>query len=120
MDLAIETEPGESRWAAWFEFVLERFRESRLAESLALADQLDGTLDAATLARIASVCRDTDRVDNASREALEELVTHYGDVHPAHPAEGRLVRHLLSLAVHRASGLQHGLGHLAAQPACIS
>lgn len=91
----------------WFRFVLERADQGRLAETLVLADQLDGQVDPATLARIITVCRDADRVEDAGQELLEELVTGYADWRPCHPAEGRLVRQLLSAAVRRAAALQH-------------
>lgn len=107
LDLAAADSPEELPFAAWFEFVLESGQRGRLAETLLLADELDGPLDGPTLARVAAVCHDADRVERASQATLEELVSRYADLQPAHPVEGRLVRHLLSGAVRRAAELQH-------------
>lgn len=107
LDLAAADSLEESPFAAWFEFVLESGQRGRLAETVLLADELDGSLDGPTLTRVAGICRDTDRVERASQATLEELVSRYADLQPAHPVEGRLVRHLLSGAVRRAAELQH-------------
>lgn len=115
LDLGCAVQPADSPYSAWFEFILERFAEGRLAETIAVADQLDGTLDRQLPVRIAAVCRDADRVERASQATLEELAARYGDVHPVHPAEARMVRQLLSAAVRRSAYLQHPTG---AGPMC--
>lgn len=109
LDLAMASTLDRSPYADWFRLILDRADQGRFNEIVTLADQMDGTLDASTLARIVSVSRDGEGVELASQDALEDLVTRYGDLHPNHPVEGRLVRQLLSAAVHRCGILQHAV-----------
>jgi hypothetical protein len=107
LDLGTSSAAEPSCYDAWFEFTLERERQGRLAECVALADQIDGHIDGPALERVVAVCRDADRVELASQSVLEQLVTVYANAAPTHPIEKHLVRNLLSAAVRRASQLQH-------------
>jgi hypothetical protein len=107
LDLRITSPRQPDAMDPWFSLLVERNRQARLAEFCELAGEMESPLELPWLDRIVAICRDADRLGDASKSQLEELVAHYGQMQCVHPVESRLIRQFLSNAVRRAADLQH-------------